>query len=81
MKREKKATFEERLKELEEIANKLGDPSCELEVSLQLFERGIKLSEELTKELNEAKLKVKKLLSDGSEVDFEKNEEKSGEES
>lgn len=62
-------SFEEKLKELEEIASRLDDPSCPLEESLKLFEKGVSLSRELNSELNEAKLKVMKLLEDGKKED------------
>lgn len=60
-----KQSFEEKLKELEEIARKLDDPSSPLEASLELFERGVKLGRELHQELESARLKVRKLMDDG----------------
>ncbi len=60
----KKEGFEERLKELEEIAEKLNDPDCPLEKSLELFEKGVIISRRLHQELNEAKLRIKKLMGE-----------------
>lgn len=60
-----KPSFEEKLKELEEIAGKLDDPSSSLETSLELFERGVRLGRELHQELEAAKVKVRKLMDDG----------------
>ncbi|MFB3850707.1 MAG: exodeoxyribonuclease VII small subunit [Acidobacteriota bacterium] len=64
MKKTKKAGFEEKLKELEEIAEKLNEPDCPLEKSLELFEKGVNLSRQLHQELNQAKLRVKKLIGE-----------------
>lgn len=64
MKKAKKIGFEEKLKELEEIAEKLNDPDCPLEKSLDLFEKGVNLSRQLQQELNQAKLRVKKLIGE-----------------
>jgi exodeoxyribonuclease VII small subunit len=69
MPKNKQISFEEKLKELEEIASKLDEENCSLEESLKLFERGVLLSRELESELNEAKLKVKKLI-DSTEKDI-----------
>jgi len=68
MTKNKQITFEEKLKELEEIASKLDGENCSLEESLKLFERGVLLSKELESELNEAKLKVKKLIDSTEKI-------------
>lgn len=65
MTKTKKVGFEEKLRELEKIAEKLNDPDCPLETSLELFEKGVNLSRQLHQELSEAKLKIKKLLGEG----------------
>ncbi len=52
------AKFEEKLKKLEEIVEKLASPELELDTSLKLFEQGVKLVRELNRELNDAKGKV-----------------------
>ena len=82
-KREKKQSFEDKLRELEEIARKLDDPSFSLESSLELFEQGVRLGKELRVELEAAKLKVRKLMEDGSLQPFDppRKEGRSGEDS
>lgn len=64
MSKTKKISFEGKLKELEEIAEKLNNPDCPLETSLELFEKGVTLSRQLNQELNEAKLRVKMLIDE-----------------
>jgi exodeoxyribonuclease VII small subunit len=70
MKKAKKEGFEEKLKELEEIAEKLNDPDCPLETSLELFEKGVNLSRQLHLQLNQAKLRVKKLIGENETEDL-----------
>jgi exodeoxyribonuclease VII small subunit len=57
-------TFEKDLERMEEIAAKLRAGNTSLEESLTLFEEGMKLSANLEKNLETAKRKVKKILSD-----------------
>ena len=66
VKREK--TFEESLKELESIVEQLEAGDLPLEQSLELFERGVTLSRECQKRLDDAERKVEILLkgADGS---------------
>jgi exodeoxyribonuclease VII small subunit len=61
-------TFESSLEELERIVEELEAGDLPLEHSLELFERGVKLSRECQKRLDEAERKVEILLkgSDGS---------------
>lgn len=81
-KREKSASFEERLKKLEEISQKLDDPSFPLEESMELFEKAVKLGRELHTELEASKLRIKKLMESGEldpiEDDFEQNDNRGG---
>jgi exodeoxyribonuclease VII small subunit len=58
----KRAGFESQLKALEEIVSKLEDGSITLEDSLTLFEKGVRLSRELQSSLQEASLRVTRLL-------------------
>jgi exodeoxyribonuclease VII small subunit len=60
MAREK--SFEESLKELEGIVEQLETGDLPLERSLELFERGVKLSRQCQKRLDEAERKVEILL-------------------
>lgn len=68
-KAEKTKDFESSLKELEEIVSQLEAGDMPLDRSLELFERGIKLSRECQKRLNEAERKLEMLVkSDGDDV-------------
>ena len=71
----KKIDFESSLKELESIVKKLEDENINLEDSVKSFEAGINLVKECQKQLEDAELKVKELLDDGTsqELDNSKN--------
>jgi len=64
MKKEK--AFEEALRELEEIVNRLEQGDLPLEEALQLFEQGVKLSRLCHSRLDEAQKRVEILLKDES---------------
>jgi len=70
--------FEEALKELEEIVNRLERGDLSLEEALKLFEEGVKLSRYCHKKLDEAQKKVEILLKNESgqmmHTPFEPNE-------
>jgi len=72
-------SFEESLKELEEIVEQLEAGDLPLERSLDLFEQGVTLSRQCQKRLDEAERKVEILLkgNDGSykASPFEESEE------
>ena len=57
-------SFEEALKELEETVGKLEDGELSLDASLGLFEKGVKLTKFLRKELEKAEKKIDILLKD-----------------
>lgn len=57
-------SFEEALKELEEIVGKLEAGELSLDASLRLFEKGVKLTKFLRKELEKAEKKIDILLKD-----------------
>lgn len=61
-------TFEKSLSELEEIVAKLEDGDLPLESSLELFEKGIKLSRECRERLANAERRIEILMkeADGS---------------
>ncbi len=67
------ATFEEKLKELEDIVSKLEKGEGTLENSIKMFEDGIRLTRELEKTLDEAEGKVKLIMASGVE-EFENKE-------
>ena len=58
-------TFEEALGELEQIVTKLEAGDLPLEDSLDLFEKGIKLSRECRSRLTNAERRIEILLKDG----------------
>lgn len=71
-------TFEEALKHLEEIVEKLEDQNTPLEEAIKLFGEGVALSEECAKKLENAKQSVHALLEkDGKmeKVEFVRDEE------
>ncbi len=67
----KEPGFEESLRRLEEIVERLEDDELELEQSLALFEEGVKLASACNLRLDEAEKKVALLLknSDGTLVE------------
>lgn len=68
-----KNTYENKLKDLETLILKMESEEVSLEDSIANYEKGIKLSNELYKILNDYENKIKILL-DGKEEDFEKEE-------
>lgn len=67
--------FEETLNELEEIVKQLEKGEAPLEESLELFEKGMKLSKELRTTLDQAeKLLIKIVDENNEEQDFEPEE-------
>jgi exodeoxyribonuclease VII small subunit len=62
----KPTDFETALKELEGIVEQLENGELPLERALELFERGVKLSRECQKRLEEAERKVEILLKNAS---------------
>lgn len=77
--KKKELDFEDSLKKLEEIANKMGEESLSLEESLKMFQEGMELSTFCNKKLDEAEKKISIVLknSDGKliETDFSTEEE------
>ena len=53
-----KQDFESSIKSLELIVDKLNDSNTSLEESLELFEKGIKLSKDCTKTLENARQRI-----------------------
>lgn len=58
--------FEEKISELEKIVAKLEDGTISLDESISLFEKGIKLSKECQKILDDAEKKISVLMEDGN---------------
>ena len=61
-----KNTFEESLKKLEKIVEKLEDGNVNLDDSIKSFEEGVALVKECQKQLREAEIKIQTLLEDGN---------------
>lgn len=65
------ATFEEQLKSLENVVERLERGDLPLEESLALFEQGVALSESCKKELDAAEGRVQVLLQRGRKMEAE----------
>lgn len=66
--------FEDSIKELEKIVESLEKGECGLSESLDLFEKGIKLSKECNDMLDKAEKRVSVLIG-GEKQDFKMDEE------
>jgi exodeoxyribonuclease VII small subunit len=60
----KTLTFEEKLTRLEEIVDDLENETLDLTKSIALYEEGVRLGKELTKELEEAKIRIETIGKD-----------------
>ncbi|AWN18520.1 exodeoxyribonuclease VII small subunit [Streptococcus sobrinus] len=70
----KKKTFEENLQDLEAIVTKLENGDVPLEEAIAEFQKGMVLSKNLQKTLEDAeKTLVKVMQADGSEAEMETN--------
>ena len=67
--------FEEALAELEALVQRMEAGSLSLEESLNAFERGVELTRQCQDALQEAELRVKALMRDGSERDLPATDE------
>lgn len=69
----KEITFEEAMKRLEEIVGRMEQGSVSLEESLALFEEGTGLVKQCSRKLDEAELKVVRLMKgpEGAPVETE----------
>ncbi len=54
-------TFEDNIKELEIIVQKLESGTCGLDESIELYSKGLSLSNDCKKQLDNAKQKIEKL--------------------
>lgn len=75
VKKTKGASFEDNLKTLENIVESLESEDTPIEKSLELFEKGVKISKELSGKLDEVKRKIEILKKDASGIKLEKYEE------
>jgi exodeoxyribonuclease VII small subunit len=67
-------TFEKSLEELENIANELEKGSLSLEKSIEIFEKGIKLSKECSEKLDKAEKRINILVQNENGFTEEKFE-------
>ncbi|MBN2657076.1 MAG: exodeoxyribonuclease VII small subunit [Spirochaetales bacterium] len=63
----KEKNFEDRLKELEEISNRIKSGELSLDETVANFERGMKLAGDLEKEISSIERKVEILVSGSGE--------------
>lgn len=67
------ATFEEKLKQLESIAQELESGNLTLDESINKFELGMKLSKECTEKLDKTEKKINILIK-GEDGEYEEQE-------
>jgi len=67
----KTKSFEEELLELEELVASLERGDVPLDEAMKTFEKGMKLSKNLTVALSTAEEKIAKIMKDNQEVAFE----------
>ena len=64
-------SFEKDMKELEDIVVQMNQGSLSLEKSMELFEKGLKLSKKCSSRLNQAQQKVQKIVNSNTDEDIE----------
>ena len=72
MKNKNKISFEEALKELEEIVENLNNDDLDLEKAISAYEKGLELKKICEKRLSEAKLRIKNIKEEKLETDYKK---------
>ena len=78
-KKNKTTAFEDAIQQLEHIVASLEAGDLSLEDSLTSFEKGIKLTHDCQKQLNEAEQKIALLIGEGDDmqlINFDQNTEK-----
>ena len=63
-------TFEEAMKELEQITNRISSVECGLDESLELFKRAKELSKFAKEKLETSEKQIQILLDNGNEEEF-----------
>lgn len=63
-----KTNFEDKMKELEKIAEELENGDLNLDESMKKFEEGMKISKECTKILDEAEKKITMLVTEDGKL-------------
>ena len=61
--------FESNMKELENIVEQMSQNTLSLEKSIELFEKGMSLSKNCSKELTQAQQKIQKIVNSNIEED------------
>ena len=75
LKTEKKLTFEENLKKLEDIVEQLESGEINLEKSVELYEKGMILKNNCQEKLKKVEIQIKKIKIKNNQItkeDFEK---------
>ena len=75
VKTEKKLTFEENLKKLEDIVEQLESGEIDLEKSVELYEKGMILKNNCQERLKKVEIQIKKIKIENNQIkkeDFEK---------
>lgn len=67
----KNKTFEESIEELETIVKILENGECSLEDAVKLFEKGVQISNDCHKVLDDAEQKIKILTESGTQNETE----------
>ena len=62
-KKEKKLTFEQKLDKLEDLSKSLQDPATDLQKAVDLYEEGMKLANEVDKELSQIERRIEIVTS------------------
>lgn len=70
----KNLSFEDAMKELDTIVQKLEEGNIELEEALSIYKRGVELSQLCHTKLKNAEDQLTKVLTDEGEVDFDVSE-------
>jgi exodeoxyribonuclease VII small subunit len=74
-KKDKKNTFEENLKKLEDIVDQLESGEIDLEKSVELYEKGMFLKNNCEEKLKKVQIQIKKIRLENDKIireDFEK---------
>ena len=68
MSNKNKISFEDALRDLEEIVDKLNNDELDLEKAISAYEKGMELKKICEKRLNEAKLRIENIKDDKIET-------------
>ena len=68
LKKDKELTFEENLKKLEDIVDKLESGEINLEKSVELYEKGMILKNNCEEKLKKVELQIKKIKIENNQI-------------